>query len=203
MKFVVKSQFAPVSPEYKQPVGNDIFLKMAKAGSPIKFIIIGQLVTGYSYWTEDKRCIRSREKPAETNGIKMVDGKPDRVAHFWIIPCWDCTSESVKLLEVTQRGLQDQLLEIFNGSDYNLGDLSMPTAIKISATGEKLLTKYTLMPVPVQEPDLCSKLIEGGVEDLDIDELVFAASVPKAEGKDAPSVAPNPVMSATQAADMM
>lgn len=203
-----KTNFTLLAADYKKPVGSDIYLKMAKAGSPIKFIIVGGIVTGFSYWTADKQCIRSREKPTETPNIKVDEkGKVDRVSHFWTMPVYDVTTETVKLLEITQRGLQDQLYEIFNGNDYDLGDLNEPMAIKISATGEQLLTKYTLMPVPTKCPDLMDRLATSDLASSDLDELIFAT--PKAETRflspvaDPNATPPKPVVAVATAKDMM
>ena len=202
-----KTTFSLLPADYKKPVGSDIYLKMAKAGSPIRFIIVGGIVTGFSYWTADKQCIRSREKPTETPNIKVDDkGKVDRVSHFWTMPVYDVVTETVKLLEITQRGLQDQLFEIFNGNDYDLGDLTSPMAIKISATGEQLLTKYTLMPIPSTVPDLMDRLAASDLASSDLDEIVFAT--PSKPSAPAPAADPNatppkPVIAVATAKDMM
>lgn len=196
-----KVSFSPLSKEYKAPISASAYMKMAKAGSPIKFILVGQIITGWSYWTNDKQCLRFRDKPLTTPNIKIEDGKEDRVSHFWTLPVWDFATESVKLLELSQRGLQDQLSEIFNGSDYDLGDLTTPMAIKISATGEKLLTKYTLMPVPANVPDLIAKLEADELLASDLDAFIFA---PRG-GEATPAVesALNPVLSVAAATDTM
>jgi hypothetical protein len=199
----IKVKFNIVPQDYKMPVGSDIYLKMAKAGSPIKFIIVGGITPGWSYWTNDKQCIRSREKPAETPNIQVEEGGKTRISHFWVIPVFDCTTETVKLLEITQRGLQDQLMDIFNGSDYELGDLTTPMAIKISATGEKINTKYTLMPVPVNYTDLVARLEASELKEMDIDELVFATHTPTPEVTPHPTAAPTPTMTTKVATDMM
>ena len=202
-----KTNFSLLPADYKKPVGSDIYLKMAKAGSPIKFIIVGGIVTGFSYWTADKQCIRSREKPTETPNIKVDEkGKVDRVSHFWTMPVYDVATETVKLLEITQRGLQDQLFEIFNGNDYDLSNLAVPMAIKISATGEQLLTKYTLMPVPTNVPDLMDRLAASDLASSDLDEIVFATpSTPSAPAPAAdPTATPlKPVVTLAIAQDMM
>ena len=172
----LKLKFNLLSPDYVAPAGGEIYMKMAKAGAPIKFVIVGQIVTGYSYWTNTKDKIRSREMPKATPDIQVEeDGKVTRVSHFWAVPVYDCLTESVRMLEITQRGLQDQLTEIFGGNDYDLSDLSTPMAIKISATGENKLTKYTLMPVPANAPSMipvleASELLEPGA----LDRLIFA-----------------------------
>ena len=154
-----KLQFNLLSPDYVAPTGGEVYMKMAKAGSPIKFVIVGTVVTGYSYWTNDKEKIRSREYPKVTPNLKIEDdGKLSRISHFWVAPVYDCLTETVRVLEITQRGLQDQLTEIFSGNDYDLSNLAKPIAIKISATGEKLLTKYTLMPIPLDSPTMIGVL---------------------------------------------
>ena len=180
-----KLKFQILSPDYVAPAGGDVYMKMAKAGAPIKFVIVGTIVTGYSYWTNAKDKIRSREFPKATPDIQVEEnGKVTRVSHFWAIPVYDCTTETVRMLEITQRGLQDQLAEIFGGNDYDLSDLSSPMAIKISAAGEKMLTKYTLMPVPSNAPGMipvleASELLEPGA----IDRLIFAAPATPATPK--------------------
>jgi hypothetical protein len=200
---VFKVKFNPLAPDYKAPISASSYMKMAKAGAPIKFILVGQIITGFSYWTEDKRCLRFREKPTETPGIKMEDGKPDRVSHFWVLPVFDCGTESVKLLEISQRGIQDQLSEIFQGDDYDLGDLESPMAVKISATGEKLLTKYTLMPVPVNYPGLLSKLEGDELLESNLDAFVFDPKPTTGEATPAVESTANPLKTVASAQDMM
>lgn len=201
MKIQVKFNLLPA--DYKAPVGSDIFMKMAKAGSPIKFIIVGPAITGYSYWTNDKQCIRSREKPTETPNIKVEDGKTDRVSHFWMLPVFDCATETVKVLDITQRGIQTELQEIYDSGDYNLGDLSEPTAIKISATGENLRTKYSIRPIPTNIENFIEKLEASELGTLNMDEIAFTpASTPISTPS--PKVeTPEPSMTAAQAQDMM
>lgn len=198
-----KMSFQLLPKDYVAPAGGDLFLKMAKAGSPVKFVIAGSIVTGYSYWTNDKTKVRSREYPKTTPDIQVEDdGKVTRVSHFWCLPVYDTQTESVKILEITQRGLQDQLAEIFVGGDYDLSDLSSPMAIKISATGEKMLTKYTLMPVPANYPKMIETLQTSDLlEDGAVDKLIFTApATPTTEKTENPG-APN--LSTTAAQDVM
>lgn len=199
MAFKIKFQL--LDPTYVAPVGGGSWLRMPKSGSPIRFIIVGQAITGYSYWTEAKECRRFREMPKETPDIKIEDDGKKKVSHFWVLPVYDCNSETVKLLEITQRSVQDQLADIFGGGDYDLGDLTAPMAIKISATGEKLTTKYTLMPVPVNIPDLMGRLEKDEMASANFDELVFAT---KSKAEDAePGVPVLPVAPPSDVMDKM
>ena len=193
-------KFTILPKDYVAPAGVETYMKMAKAGSPIKFVIVGTIVTGYSYWTNDKEKIRSRESPTTTPNIQVEDtGKVTRISHFWAIPVYDCISETVRILEITQRGLQDQLTEIFGGLDYDLSDLSSPIAIKISATGEKLTTKYTLMPVPLNSTTMipvleASELLNPG----EVDKLMFTPPATPATEKVANPATPTVTTAAAQ-----
>lgn len=180
-----KLKFTLLSPDYVAPAGGDIYMKMAKAGSPIKFVIAGQIVTGYSYWTNAKTKVRSREYPKTTPDIQVEeDGKVTRVSHFWCLPVYDTETETVRILEITQRTLQDQLNSIFSGGDYDLSDLSSPMAIKISATGDKMLTKYTLMPVPANFTKMIDILKASDLfEDGAVDKLIFSTPATPATEK--------------------
>jgi hypothetical protein len=194
-----KLQFTLLPKDYVAPAGGDVYMKMAKAGSPIKFVIAGTIVPGYSYWTNAKTKIRSRVPFTETPDIKIEDGKVDRVSHFWCLPVFDTETETVRILEITQSSLQNQLQSIFDGGDYDLSDLSSPMAIKISAAGEKLLTKYTLMPVPVNNPKMisvleASDLLEPGA----VDKLIFSAPATPATEKVENPGKPNTTVGAAQ-----
>lgn len=198
-----KLKFTLLSPDYVAPSGGEVYMKMAKAGSPIKFVIAGSIVTGYSYWTNDKTKVRSREYPKTTPDIQVEeDGKVTRVSHFWCLPVYDTETETVRILEITQRTLQDQLNSIFSGGDYDLSDLSSPMAIKISATGDKMLTKYTLMPVPANFPKMIDILKASDLfEDGAVDKLIFSTPVtPVTEKVANPGTA---TLTATAAQDIM
>jgi hypothetical protein len=72
-------------------------------------------------------------------------------------------------------------------------------AIKISAAGEKLLTKYTLMPVPVNNPKMisvleASDLLEPGA----VDKLIFSAPATPATEKVENPGKPNTTVGAAQ-----
>jgi hypothetical protein len=169
MKFQVQFSLLPL--DYKPPVGQNLFLKMAKAGEPITFIIVAPTISGYSYWTEDKKCIRSREKPSATPNIKIEDDGKPRVNHFWMIPVYDLNSESFKLLEVTQAKIRDQITAIRDSGFYDIGNLNKPTALQITAQGSGKMTTYNVLAGLKDIPDLMERL--EAFEDVDLDEVIF------------------------------
>ena len=157
-------QFSLFAPDYVAPVGGNVFLKMPKAGSPIKCVIVGTVATGWSYWTGDKKCIRSLTRFTSTPGIRNEPGKVERVKHYWCVPVYDYDSKAIRILEITQTGVQNFISEVAGGSDYRLNDLTC--ALKISATGSGEMVKYVPMIVPVR-PEEQAAIIEAiNVSDL-------------------------------------
>ena len=200
----VRTSFSLFEAGYKPPVGGDVFLKMAKAGTPIKFVPCGTTATGFSYWTNDKKCIRSPKRPTETPNIRVDDkGKVDSIKHYWAMPVFDCESKSVRILEITQSGIQQAITAIDDGSDYDLS--SMQQAIKVSAIGSGFDTKYTVLVVPFKADELpvlleamaTSEIIERGAAAVLTDMGEPKANVTTASE---PAV---PVISKAAAQDMM
>ena len=199
--FKFKIQILP--DDYLAPADADVFMKMAKAGAPIKFVMVGQMVCGYSYWTTEKVKVYSRKPFASTPNIEIGDnGAPKKVSRFWALPVFDCTTDTVRVLEITQKGLQEKIDALISGNDYDVSDLSKPVALKISAKGAAKLTEYELMPmmydsatmIPIlQDSDL---LLPGA-----IDALIFTAPATPATPKVAnPGT---PAVTTTAAQDVM
>jgi hypothetical protein len=156
--------------DYSLPPSNADFLSMPKAGESIKFTFVDSIITGYSYWTNDKKCIRSSERFTTTPGIKDKEVPK----HFWAAKVWDYASKSVKILEIAQRGLQESIIAINTGDDYDLTGLDV--ALKITAQGEGLNKKYTLLPLQVRDLSWHEDLESCELYSKDITELLFAVS---------------------------
>ena len=199
--FKFKIQILP--DDYLAPSDADVFMRMAKAGAPIKFVMVGQMVCGYSYWTMDNTVIRSRKPFTSTPNIGVGDnGAPKKVSRFWVLPVYDCTTDTVRVLEITQKGLQEKIDALISGNDYDVSDLSKPVALKISAKGAAKLTEYELMPmmydseamIPILEE---SELLLPGA----IDTLIFTTPATPATPKVAnPGT---PALTTTAAQDVM
>ena len=106
--------------------------------------ILSDAISGWSYWTNDNKCVRSPKRPESTPDIRVKDGKPDRVKHFLMITIWDYSSSSIKLWEITQSTIQRDLFDLDNtdwGHPQNYD-------IIVNKKGEQLNTEYSVLPQP-------------------------------------------------------
>lgn len=111
-----------------------------------KFRILGQAITGYEYFTNEKKPVRSAESFKETPNIGTNDdGTPKKVQHFWAFPVWSYKSGQVEVFEVTQKTIQAALAGY--SADEDWGDVTSYD-ITINKKGEKLTTEYNVRPSP-------------------------------------------------------
>ena len=117
-----------------------------------KLRILSDVVTGWQYWNVDNKPVRMREKPSETpSDIRLNDdGKSDRVKHFWVVLVWDYDSSQLKIWEITQAGIQGALAEFANDEDWGH---PKNYNILLKKEGEKINTKYTVIPKPAKALD--------------------------------------------------
>lgn len=116
------------------------------ASGPNRIRILSDAITGWSYWTNENKCIRSQEKFGATPDIRVKDGKAERVKHFLMMSIWDYASGSVKLWEITQATIQRDLYNLDNS------DWGHPKNYDIVVTkqGEQLNTEYSVLPQPAK-----------------------------------------------------
>jgi hypothetical protein len=174
---IQKPVFKPVSlfkSDYKLPAGD--ILNMPKGGSSIKFVIIDTIVTGWSYWTADKKCIRSRVQFTSTPGIKQrEDGTMEKPKHFWFCKVWDCDEEAVRFLEITQGKTINRLADMLKSDDYDF--TGCMNAIRIGASGSGMTTEYTERVVPMTSSDHIAKFLAHPNFSKDTEKMCFETSV--------------------------
>ena len=120
---------------YKAPAssgGN--YLKFTQGKT--SFRIIGSAIVGWLAW-QDKQPLRSKEKP--TGAFE------DKPKHFWAFPVWNHEANCIQICEVTQRGIQNALLEL--KEDEQWGDPKRYD-VTVNREGEGLETSYTVIPRP-------------------------------------------------------
>lgn len=141
----LEDEFAPK--DYKLPEGNS-FMKFVQGKN--KFRIMSKLTTGYEYWNKDNKPVRSREMPIDTSdGKEEEDGKV-RVNHFWAVVVYNYATESLQLLEITQKGIQKYVLGLVNDPDWGA---PQGYDLVVTREGDGLNTKYTVAANPHKEMD--------------------------------------------------
>jgi len=121
--------------EYKMPESNSQYYKFEQGDNV--FRILSNAIVGFEDW-QDKKPIRSLEERAPIN--------PERpVKQFWAFAVWDYKSHSVKILEITQRGIQEAIMNLYkdnawgNPQGYDLN---------VKRDGLEFNTKYDVIARP-------------------------------------------------------
>lgn len=130
--------------DYEAPSEVSAFMKLAEGDNT--FRILSPLVTGYEYWTEDNKPIRSKTKWENTpSDIKHRDGKPTAVKFFWTFLVYNYKENAVQSLEITQSSIMKSLTSLIENPKWG-----NPTRydITVNKVGKELLTKYSVVPNP-------------------------------------------------------
>lgn len=148
-----------------------------------KVLIVGEAVTGYEYWTNADKPVRSKEKFADTPDIKIrkvknektgeIEEKEDKQRFFWAMPVYDFSDNTFKLWQVTQKGLRDNLASLQANADW--GNPIGTYTISIDRSGENLTTKYTVMANPTKNPEeLTALVMQYEADPIDVDKALFS-----------------------------
>lgn len=142
-----------------------------------KVLIVGDVMTGYEYWTGDNKAFRSKEVFETTPGIRQVKKKAkdgtesmvdDKQKFFWAMPVYDYADQQYKIWQVSQKKLRDQLLALQNNEDW--GDPVGKYAVSITREGEDLLTVYTVQASP--NKDGIAEIV-AGYQPIDVEKVIF------------------------------
>jgi len=129
---------------YEKPKNNSSYFKFEEGDN--KFRIMSSPIIGWVDWKEEsdgtRKPVRTKEKPETLFNPK----KPAK--HFWAFIVLDRKDNRVKVMEVTQSGIQDGILSY--QSDESWGN---PTKydLNIYRTGKDIETKYTVKSYPHTE----------------------------------------------------
>lgn len=124
-----------------------------------KILIVGDVITGYEYWTQADKPVRSKVKFEETPDAKVrqvknqktgeMESKTDTQKFFWAMPVYDFKDETFKLWQITQKSIKENLASLQSNADW--GNPVGKYTISIDRKGEGLLTEYTIMANPVKD----------------------------------------------------
>jgi hypothetical protein len=135
--------------DYKPPSGK--YMKFKEGDN--RFRILSQApLLGYEGWskpTTEKPNGSPIRKPkgASWNVNDLKGGKPPR--HFWAVAVWDYASESVRVLQITQGGIQTSLTALSKNRKW--GHPSRYDIV-VTRTGTTLNdTEYAVTPEPPEQ----------------------------------------------------
>lgn len=144
----------------KEAVGNYIKLSKLEDGKEHRYRFVGNGISGFETWTEDKKPVRFDLKPSLEelpSNVKLIDGAP-QVKRFVATLVWDYQTESFRLLSYTQKSVIETVNKLCRDSDY--GD-PRGYDIKITRTGSGMDTEYTVMAAP---PKPLAKAVQTALE---------------------------------------
>lgn len=129
--------------DYTEPSQQNNYLKLESGENRLR--ILSKPIFGYEDWI-DKKPVRYQmnEKPESPHDESVP------VKHFWAMVVWNYKEKEIQLWHVTQVSVRKRLLELYQDRDWGT-----PTEydIKIMKTGEKMETKYSILPVSHKKVD--------------------------------------------------
>lgn len=107
-----------------------------------RFRVLDSAITGFEYFTVNNKPVRSKEAFDSTPADIKDNGK---VKAFWAFPVWNYQTESVQILELTQKTIMNNVLALVNNPKW--GDPKMYD-IAVTRQGEGLDTEYQVQAEP-------------------------------------------------------
>ncbi len=122
--------------DYQLPETNsNNYMKLQKGEN--RFRILSPAITGWVYWDVNNKPIRTKEYPDS-----LFSEKPK---HFWCMVVYNCNTEEIQLLEISQSTIQKSIKALLDDKDWGEPE---NYDIKIIKTGELKETKYQILGVP-------------------------------------------------------
>jgi len=131
-------KFASIFDEdYEESSSSGDYLPMPKEGSYIRVLLMGQGLVGWCYWNNQDRPVKTVDELDHIPDPQKEDTKQKR---FSVFPVWDIESQSFKLLEVTQKGVRQWIIDTQRQGEHDL--LAGEVGIRITPEGSGINTKY-------------------------------------------------------------
>src|SRR2546421_11829886 len=111
-----------------------------------KFRILSESITGWQYWTEDKKPVRAKQR-WNTIPVDADISNGWKPKHFWAFVVWNFETKAVEILQLTQSTIQAQIEELTKSDEW--GD-PREYSITINRKGESSGTEYSVVPSPKQ-----------------------------------------------------
>jgi hypothetical protein len=128
------------------------YLKLEKGQTT--FLPLSSPIVGWEYWNNSNKPVRLATQP-EGRWEDLPDIKPEkdgkyRLSHFWAFPVIDLADGKVKILEVTQKSIQNSVREYAKNPAW--GNPIQRYTFTVSRNGDGLDTEYNTMANPPMQP---------------------------------------------------
>ena len=133
---------------YEVPQKSADYMKLLDGEN--RFRICGTPILGWKWWKKEDGSEKPKPYriPMDAEVPKSI--KPDDVKHFWAVVVWNYKEERFQVLELTQKGIQEEIAQLAAEVDWgNPEDYD----ISIIKSGQKLDTKYLVHPKPKKPLD--------------------------------------------------
>lgn len=161
-----------LSADYEVPEGPTAYMKF-KPGEN-RFRVLASPLLGYIYWVnKDGEPRQSDDKPAKGDKPvrkRMNENVPSSAGgatkHFWALPIFNYDSNSIQVLEITQKSIQNSIKNLSRSKNWG-SPLNYDLAV--TRTGEGLETEYSVLPEPKTElpkevTELWQSLLDAGFD---------------------------------------
>lgn len=158
---------------YEMPVSDGGQYTKIQDGESVKLRILNTIETGWQYFTEENKPVRSRTPFTETPDIR-TKGKfgEEKPKHIWVATVYNHSTQQVEIWNISQVGIQRALLALEQNADWgNL--LEYDITVTRTKTGDK--TEYSVVPNKPKPLDDDAAKIIAEAEKFDMDEYFKGA----------------------------
>lgn len=144
------------------------------------FRVLSPAITGFEYWSADKRPIRLKKEPQGVpSDIGRTEGKTNPIRYFWAFCVYNYNEERVQIAEFTQKTILMAIEALCNNGKW--GD-PMSYDITINRKGSNMDTEYHVVPNPKEK--IADKIIEAyKAKNINLEALYEGADPFTTEGK--------------------
>lgn len=146
---------------YEVPKSASSYMKLVKGENVIR--ILSNAVTGFEYWNDESKPVRSKEQFTTTPNIKCdADGVPTKVKHFWAFVVYNYATNNIEILQINQASIQTAITNLVKDEDWGN---PKKYDIKITKKGDGLTTEYAVNPKPAKEvaTDIATKYADSHI----------------------------------------
>lgn len=131
---------------YSMPESEGNYFKLKKGEN--RFRILSSAITGWEYWTTDKKPVRSVEAWEEVPADAKRNEKGAFQKHFWAFVVYNYEAKKPQIMELTQKSIMGAIEAYVENKKW--GDPKQYDLV-VTRTGDGMETEYTTIAEPHSE----------------------------------------------------